>query len=748
MRFWLQSERGLDEDDNGETGPGTNHHHPDDDDDDPRAPRFHTGSSISNNNNNRSHHHHPQQQQPSDPHHGDDDDTEYFDPEYELFCDASTFPDILNDQQYNALRFQNNNNNNNNNTDPTIAAAAASALSSSSSSSSSIAGAIFNFTNCIVGAGAIGLGGAMAASGGLLSIATIVSVAILVQTSLHLVMTLSTTRVPTPSATEAGVVVGGVVVSYEALGAAAYGTAGRRLVMSSKFAYAFGCLVAYTVVLHDNFGPAMRHLLHYYSFFGSNDDDDESSDHPHHFRWWWKVMVTVPDWLLCHDVWCTWTISSLTILPLCLLRDMTPLAGLSALSIGAMVAIVTIIIYLWYIDIDNEIIHPTNANNDDDNYNNPNNTLAETYYYNSAIESRTRGLMRDYVDDIISRHNRTNNTDDDRRNDFYKHWLEIRWLGFLNNMGTFVFTFVCHHTVHLAYGSLKPELRRNNSLRAWNWVSASSVAIACAISLTVGIFCYMTFWERTESDIFKIYPESIVIDLAKILLCMTMVLTFPLPFFSCRELLVEFFFAAASPERLTTSATRGVHEISELDGTAPLMEASQNVSEPANVDIAESAIQHNPERNSGESLQEASSNRDSIPESSTGFCRSDSNDSTSISLDLSTLSTQAIQMMSTLMVHPNRRGQLKLPYHIGLTLKLWFVVTVLAIAAPNLGDVLALVGCASGTLIAFVLPGLFSMKLQGYTHVAAVILVVGVVVGSVGSICSIKQITKDYMAKI
>jgi len=71
------------------------------------------------------------------------------------------------------------------------------------------------------------------------------------------------------------------------------------------------------------------------------------------------------------------------------------------------------------------------------------------------------------------------------------------------------------------------------------------------------------------------------------------------------------------------------------------------------------------------------------------------------------------------------------------------VVTGFAIASPNLGDVLDLVGCASGTLIAFILPGMFAIRLQGYSHLAALILVVGGAVGTVGTICSLRQFVND-----
>ena len=92
---------------------------------------------------------------------------------------------------------------------------------------------------------------------------------------------------------------------------------------------------------------------------------------------------------------------------------------------------------------------------------------------------------------------------------------------------------------------------------------------------------------------------------------------------------------------------------------------------------------------------------------------------------------------------PGYQNQLKLPYHLLVTGKLWFVATGLAIAAPNLGDVLDLVGCASGTLIAFVFPAMISLRLVGWNASAVFLLTVGSLVGSVGTFFSVRQLMED-----
>ena len=67
----------------------------------------------------------------------------------------------------------------------------------------------------------------------------------------------------------------------------------------------------------------------------------------------------------------------------------------------------------------------------------------------------------------------------------------------------------------------------------------------------------------------------------------------------------------------------------------------------------------------------------------------------------------------------------------------------MALSAPNLGDVLDFIGCCSGTLIAFVLPGLFAIRLQGWTVIATVTLLVGGIIGIIGTICSLQKLFQD-----
>lgn len=209
------------------------------------------------------------------------------------------------------------------------------------------------------------------------------------------------------------------------------------------------------------------------------------------------------------------------------------------------------------------------------------------------------------------------------------------------------------------------------------------------MSLSVGLFVYMSFWQTTQSDLFNMYPPLATIDIAKILLCVTMLLTFPLPFFTAREMII-----------LAVSHSLHSEEDTLDDSVSDLQESLLSVE--------------------GENMEEGASVGDSVER------------------DASLTSNDCIWWLL-----PGEEKQLILPCHVGLTFFLWSLTTCLAIVAPSLGDVLDLVGCATGTVIAFILPALFSFKLRGYTHLAGVVGFVGTIVGFVGTIFSTKKLLSD-----
>mmetsp|Transcript_26763 Transcript_26763/g.37737 ORF Transcript_26763/g.37737 Transcript_26763/m.37737 type:complete len:481 (-) Transcript_26763:15-1457(-) len=450
---------------------------------------------------------------------------------------------------------------------------------------SSVIGAIFNFSNGIVGAGAIGLAGAIAQSGGLVSVISILFFGVFAKASFDLVITLAVN-------TE------GAEGSYEELGRVAFGTKGRLAVLISKLIYTFGCLVAYVKIVQDNFSTATHRLIYGCSDFPIRVDNDD------------VTTVGSAPWLsafLHNDGIVTVIVGIIVMLPLCLLRDMTPLEKFSVIKISAVTAIALIVMFLYIA--------------------NPNNSI------------RLDG------------------------GSVYEKWFEIR-PNIFQSLGTFVFTFVSQHTVHLTYESLRPNIR---DLYHWKQVSTWTCFIATVLSMSIGLFLYMSFWEEASSAAFELYPPLASIDIAKLLLSIMIMLTYPLAFFSCREMII-----IALPVKASQQPSIG-------DTEQALLASSHTMEEK----------------------------------------------------------------FPPFWMIPGEDKQLRLPYHVALTVLLWGITTLLAIVAPSLGDVLNLVGCATGTLIAFILPAMFSFQLEGYTHVAAIIFVVGGIIGCLGTVLSFKQLLSD-----
>lgn len=96
---------------------------------------------------------------------------------------------------------------------------------------------------------------------------------------------------------------------------------------------------------------------------------------------------------------------------------------------------------------------------------------------------------------------------------------------------------------------------------------------------------------------------------------------------------------------------------------------------------------------------------------------------------------------------PNEKKQLSILYHFVITFIFWLIIITMALLAPSLGDVLNLVGCATGTLIAFVFPALASLRIrQGGTPfmlLPSLLLFVGGIVGCMGTYFAVIKIIRD-----
>ena len=556
--------------------------------------------------------------------------------------------------------------------------------------------------------------------------------------------------------------------TYEELGHAAFGSIGRLSVLLSKALYSFGCLIAYIIVVRDNFGPAIRRLTSgspslnfvdydnfdaiFFQWESNNEVDCDGlgdvtmidTDRCQH-------NVTVGEsngsnWMQDDSFLAFW-VSALVILPLSCPRTMEPLAKFSFVSILSILFLVLAIVYLYFTCID-----PAGGETEE-----------------------------------VS---------------FYDNWIKIRsFTGFFESLGTFVFTFICQHTVNLAYESLPSPIRNP---KVWRRVSTNSIALALETSLSIGVFAYLTFGSNTPADVLLGYPSDLVLaNIARLLLCLTMVLTFPLPFLTCREMITmimvdchSFYYARDRSNwinsvsscfswflvlrrkiwtRLYAVRQEQVHVQGQMEtGAERPGEDIVEMQQPASVrrryfgkwnwNLMGKNAENRPDEGwwdeinqDGRQLTQPLLNEERIvqniggehgrevfpsPLSSPSSSESDDTSSSNASDQETNFSYNLVPPPSWIL-RPGNGRQLELEWHAALTFTIWFIVTIFAIKAPSLGDVLDFVGACTGTLLAFILPALFSFKLKGYSRMSAAILGIGGFVGFVGTVFSFVKFVED-----
>lgn len=522
--------------------------------------------------------------------------------------------------------------------------------------------------------------------------------------------------------------------TYEELGHAAFGSIGRLAVLLSKAMYSFGCLIAYVVVVRDNFGLAIRRIalrpesgpaLLFTAMAESSSDATDTEDEG-------------AAWLY-DDGYLAFLVSATIMLPLSCPRTMKPLAKFSFISVLSIVFLVLAVVYLYF-------------------------TCTNPVFDGG-----------------------------DEQSSFYENWIEIKSVtGFLQSLGTFVFTFTCHHTVNLAYESLPSSIR---CPKIWKRVSTNSIVMATETSLVIGIFAYMTFGANTPADVLMGYPPDLnLANVARLLLCLTMVLTFPLPFLTCREMTVlimvdahRFYYVHGLQRynffrpvvgclrilrrKLWTCIFRkepkqgGFKVETEVDAGADEEEVFVEMQRPSLLRKPYfswiwrpwKTTDDNDEWWDNRQLTQTLLPADEEPEigivSSIGGLKGEAVMPSPLSSPNSSSSGDTSSYESTVVsVHvPTPKWilgggngrQLTVIWHAVLTFVLWGLITICAVKSPSLGDVLDLVGSFNGTLMAFVLPALFAFRLKGYSLKAFAILSVGGFVGLCGTLSSLVKLSND-----
>lgn len=110
--------------------------------------------------------------------------------------------------------------------------------------------------------------------------------------------------------------------------------------------------------------------------------------------------------------------------------------------------------------------------------------------------------------------------------------------GIFEAIGVISFAFVCHHNSLLIYGSLqKPTIDR------FARVTHYSTGISLVACLTMALFGYLTFGDKTEGNLLNNFPnDNLMVNIARLFFGLNMLTTLPLEAFVCREVMNNFWF--------------------------------------------------------------------------------------------------------------------------------------------------------------------------------------------------------------
>ncbi|RYO93815.1 hypothetical protein DL764_007934 [Monosporascus ibericus] len=334
--------------------------------------------------------------------------------------------------------------------------------------------AFMNMANSIIGAGIIGQPYAFREAGLLAGIALLLALTVVVDWTIRLIVVNS--KLSGAS-------------SFQGTVEHCFGRPGLIAISIAQWAFAFGGMVAFAVIVGDSI--------------------------PYVFRAIWPELRDVPVLGLLADRRAVIVIFVVGVsYPLTLYRDIAKLAKASTLALISMVVILVTVIF-------QSILAPPEARGS----------------FSTPLLTVNSGIFQ-AVGVISFANNNTPTTT-----------TTAAAAAAINLTETFSkrpLAFVCHHNSLLIYGSLKtPTLDR------FARVTHYSVGVSTLACLAMALAGFLTFGDRTRGNVLNNFPaDNTMVTLARLCFGLNMLTTLPLEAFVCREVVLNYFLPPDAPFNL------------------------------------------------------------------------------------------------------------------------------------------------------------------------------------------------------
>lgn len=226
---------------------------------------------------------------------------------------------------------------------------------------------------------------------------------------------------------------------------------------------------------------------------------------------------------------------------------------------------------------------------------------------------------------------------------------------------------------------------KDGTLTNWTTVANWSLFTAGALCVLLGLVCYLSFGSYTKADVLTNFGDNDqLILVARLLLAITMVFTYPMEMFVARHALISMFRECFSKDKDAYSA-----------GESPGGQSGSNINSITNTSAHSISLESRGTSFAG------------------GMVMTDfKTTSGGLTVNSSSKAEGAVASNAgkTDQASGEEKHSVSLVVHAGVTLTLWGIVLAIALASANLKIVLGLTGSLAASMLGFIMPAVLYLK--------------------------------------